>query len=119
MGCIFIRVTQWLLNGYTFSGFWVPKVTKMGSITYGHRIDNNGVAILRGQWLALATSCSKISKKLPQNFKKVAPKFLKSCPKLLEFYKKLLKTCSLSKIKKTGPTAILRFFKTNAASKVQ
>ena len=63
MGCIFIRVTQW---GRTFSGFWVPKVTKMGSITYGHRIDNNWVAILRGQWLALATSCSKISKKLPE-----------------------------------------------------
>ena len=66
MGCIFIRVTQW---GRTFSGFWVPKVTKMskmGSITYGHRVDNNGVAILRGQWLALATSCFKISKKLPE-----------------------------------------------------
>ena len=44
-------------------------------------------------WIALATSCSKISKKFW-----VAPKFLKSCPKLIEFYKKLLKSCSLCKI---------------------
>ena len=27
-----------------------PRVTKMGSIIIGHRIDYNGVGALRGQW---------------------------------------------------------------------
>ena len=40
----------------------------------------------------------------------VAPKFRKSCPKLLEFYRKLLKSCSLSKIKTIGLTAIFALF---------